>query len=391
MNILIQMGDSYPDESPCAKRMRPFYDSFIAHGHKVTILAPLTNNSILETPDVKYCSTIKLRKKTPFWRLLNSLSFAWSSFWKSLTLGKVDVVITTAPPPFMNISGWMISILKRAKLVYDVRDIWPDVALEMGSFAKDSFYCKVFASIRDFMLKHSDLTTAVSPGKVKKLQEYCPSAKVIEICNGLDEEFLKNTEDTDVISKYELNKGFICSYIGNLGLAQGLTQLLDIAFKAKEEKLNVRFLLFGSGAEEDLLKQRVAEQQLSNVLFPGRIPNKQIYTILRYSDISFISLVNENLKDSVPTKLYEALGVGSPVLLAACGDSADILNDCKLGISVKPNDSDALWSAFYSMYQTIDNIKTNRENARNIILQKHSRQKAAEQMEKNLVKLMEEK
>lgn len=391
MNILIQMGDSYPDESPCAKRMRPFYDTFKKHGHKVTVLAPFMSSSIKGTPDVQYCSAIKLRKKTSFWRLLNSISFAWNSFWKSLTVGKIDVVITTAPPPFMNISGWMISKIKRAKLVYDVRDIWPDVALEMGSFSKDSLYCKVFASIRDFMLKHSDIVTAVSPGKVKKLHEYCQTAKVVEVSNGLDENFLNNIEDKDVITKYSLDKGFICSYIGNLGLAQGLNQLLDIALKAKQAKLNVTFLLFGSGAEENLLKKRVEEQGLTNVIFPGRIPNKQIYTILRHSEISFISLVNENLKDSVPTKLYEALGVGCPVLLAACGDSVNILVECKLGMAVKPNDSEALWDAFNSMYHRIDEIKENADNARNIILQKHSRQKAAEKMEALITDLIETK
>lgn len=382
------MGDSYPDESPCAKRMRPFYDTFKSCGHKVTVLAPLTSTSIIGTPDVKYCPTIKLRKKTSLWRLLNSISFALSSFLKSFTVGKVDVVITTAPPPFMNISGWLISRMKRAKLVYDVRDIWPDVAIEMGSFSQDSLYSKVFAFIRDFMLNHSDLVAAVSPGKVKKLREYCPTANIIEICNGLDEEFLKNKEDSDIVEKYDLKSSFICSYIGNLGLAQGLSQLLDIAYKAKKEEIAVNFLLFGSGAEESILKQRVKEQQLTNVYFPGRIPNKKIYTILRYSDISFISLVNEKLKDSVPTKLYEALGVGSPVLLAACGDAEDILNDCKLGIAVKPNDSEALWAGFKIMYQMIDSIKENAENARAIILQKHSRQKAAIKMEENLRMLL---
>lgn len=390
MNILIQMGDSYPDESPCAKRMRPFHDAFINHGHNVVILAPLTATSLKGTPDVKYCSTIKLRKKTSLWRLLNSLSFAWTSFWKSLVVGKVDVVITTAPPPFMNISGWLIAKIKRAKLVYDVRDIWPDVALEMGSFSEGSFYCKVFAFIRDFMLKHADLTTAVSPGKVKKLQKYCPKAKVIEIGNGLDEEFLNNTEDSAVIKKYNLEDGFICSYIGNLGLAQGLSQVIEIAAKAQKENMNVRFMLFGSGAEEQLLKQKVKDEGISNVIFPGRIPNKLIYTILRHSDMSFISLVNENLRDSVPTKLYEALGVGCPVLLAACGDSAEILKDCKLGLSVKPNDTDALWTAFKDMYKNIENYKANASFAQNIIHEKHSRQKFSEKMESELVSLFQD-
>lgn len=387
MNILIQMGDSYPDESPCAKRMRPFHDVFKAHGHKVIVLAPSNVFSVKGTLDVIYCPTIKLQKKTALWRLLNSLSFAWTSLCASLSVGKVDVVITTTPPPLMNISGWLIAKIKRAKLVYDVRDIWPDVAVEMGSFSKSSFYYKVFAFIRNFMLKHSDLTTTVSPGKVKKLQSYCSKVKIVEIGNGLDEEFLNNREEIEIIKKIDLEDGFICSYIGNLGLAQGLSQLIDIAIKAQKNKLKVKFLLFGTGAEENFLRQKVLAAGASNVLFAGRIPNRYIYTILRYSDMSFISLVNENLKDSIPTKLYEALGVGCPVLLAACGDSADILYECKLGLSVKPNDPDALWEAFETMYINIDTIKANADFARKKVLEKYSRQKFSELMEENLEEL----
>ena len=76
------------------------------------------------------------------------------------------MIITTSPPPLVSIPGWIIAKCKGAKLVYDVRDIWPDVALEMGSFAEGSIYCKVFRAITRFMYKHSDWVTTVSPGKL---------------------------------------------------------------------------------------------------------------------------------------------------------------------------------------------------------------------------------
>ena len=71
---------------------------------------------------------------------------------------------------------------------------------------------------------------------------------------------------------------------------------------------------------------------MDKVFFPGRLPNVDMYTILKHSQMSFVSLVNDKLKDSVPTKMFEALGVGCPVLLAAAGDSANILNECGLGM-----------------------------------------------------------
>lgn len=75
-------------------------------------------------------------------------------------------------PPLVSIPGWIIAKCKGAKLVYDVRDIWPDVALEMGSFVEGSIYCKVFRAITRFMYKHSDWVTTVSPGKVEKIKSH---------------------------------------------------------------------------------------------------------------------------------------------------------------------------------------------------------------------------
>ena len=105
--------------------------------------------------------------------------------------------------------------------------------------------------------------------------------------------------------------------------------------------------------------------------------------------MSFVSLVNDKLKDSVPTKMFEALGVGCPVLLAAAGDSANILNECGLGIAVKPNDKDGLWEAFSTMYRNMPEILKHREDAQRIICTKYSRQHAAEKMECELRKMIQ--
>lgn len=391
MNVLIHMGDSYPDESPSAKRMRAFHDVLTEHGHRVVVMAPDYCNGKQASKDVIYCPTIRMKKKTTAMRMLNQLSFAISSVFCSGKAGRMDVVLTTSPPVLISMAGWLIARMKRAKLVYDVRDIWPDVALEMGSFSEDSFYCKVFAFIRDFMLKHASLVTAVSPGKVKKLQEYAPSAQVSFVTNGLDERFLENEYDEAVAEEYGLTAGFNCVYIGNLGWAQGLIQLMHLAQRAKEAGLDARFVLFGSGVEEDSLRQYARDHQLDNVAFAGRIPNAKMYTVLKAAKLSFVSLVNEKLTDSVPTKMFEALGVGCPVLLSAVGDAADILNTTGLGIAVQPNDDEAMWEAFCHIYEHTQEYMQRRDEARAVILEGYSRQRAAEVLEKELEKLMTER
>lgn len=352
LRILIHMGDPYLIDNPCTKRMRAFKEALKQQGHEVVTMAPDVKN-ITKDPEVMYCPTIPLRKKNVFYRLANSAGFTVSSMYKSRQTGKIDVVITTVPPALIGPAGWFIAKIKRARLVYDVRDIWPDVALEMNEFTKSSIYYKIFRFIRDFMLKHADLITAVSDGKVSKLKEYVPHKKVIKISNGFDVHFLQNQMNFDLYNKITEQNRFVCVYTGNLGLAQGLRQLLYIADKARANRLNVIFWLYGKGAEEQELKKYVREHQLDNVFFGGKLSNQDIYTVLKAANISFVPLVNENLKDSIPTKIYEALGVGCPVLLAAEGDAVSILEDTGLGIAVRPNQMDELWNAFLYLYDNL--------------------------------------
>lgn len=381
------MGDPYPNESPAAKRMQTFYEVLTQRGHNVTVMAPSYGKVNPEEPDVVYCPTIKIRKKTTILRMLNQLSFAFSSLLSCKKAGKADIVLTTSPPVLISMSGWLIAKIKNAKLVYDLRDIWPDVALEMGSFSEKSLYNRVFSYIRNFMLKHSELITTVSPSKVKKLQKYAPENKIAFITNGLDEHFLENKYQSEISEKYGLNSGFNCVYIGNLGLAQGLMQLMNLAERARDHGINARFILFGSGVEEDFLRKYADNRALNNVTFVGRIPNSEMFTVLKAAQLSFVSLVNDKMKDSVPTKMFEALGAGCPVLLAASGDSADILNSSKLGIAVSPNDADALWDAFLEIYSHPEKYTKNKEHAVSLIKNEYSRQKAALTLESYFLKI----
>ena len=378
MRFLIHMGDPYPNESPGAIRMRTFYEALKAAGHEVGVLAPESRN--VQFPDVIGFKTIPLKSKSVINRLLNQLSIGFGSLKAAKAFGNADVVITTSPPALISIFGWRIARNMNAKLVYDVRDIWPDVAWEMGIFSRSGIYGRVFEWNRNFMLAHSDLVMAVSHGKVEKLKRYCPDADVVYVTNGLDEKFLENKENPDIVERFGLDRRSACVYIGNLGLAQGLTQLLHIAKRAKDIALPIQFLLFGSGIEEGMLRKFAQKNGLDNVIFPGHLPNADMYTVLKHAQMSFVSLVNENLRDSVPTKIFEALGAGCPVLLAAAGESAQILAETGLGAAAAPNDEESLWNAFVRMYEQRDAYSAKQAHAKDVIFTKYSRQKAAKQM-----------
>lgn len=371
--------DEYtPRHVPCAIRMQVFSDVFQKEGNHITVLAG--NNSLDGGPErpkeAIYCPTIPLRKKTSFYRMANQLSYAITSFFKSPEAGKADVVITTSPPVLISMFGWLIAKCKGAKLVYDVRDIWPEVALEMGSFTEGSMYCKLFRFIANFMFKHADVVTTVSPGKVEKIRAKLPENekdKVWLVENGLDENFLNQKEDRSVVETYHLNEKFTCVYIGNIGLAQGLGHLLDLAESVDPEKY--QFLLFGKGAEKQKLEEEVQKRGLKHVRFCGTVGSNTVYSVLRNASMTYIPLVNANLKDSVPTKTYEALGAGCPILMVAEGDAPKIVEESRLGRTLSPDQTERLPEVFQNFVNEYERIASNREYAKAYVLKEHSRQK----------------
>lgn len=399
MRVLIHSDEYYPTAQACSYRMQVFVSTFMELGDEVTVITSSANkvngniDKTLHEEKIIYSPTIPMKKKTMVMRLLNNLSFAITSVLSSLFIGKVDMVITTSPPPLVSISGWIIAKLKGAKLVYDVRDIWPDVAIEMGSFSERSIYCKVFKAITDFMYKYADIVSTVSPGKVEKIRNHVaictgkyskPSItdKVWFVGNGFDERVSESKFDQMIVDQYELDHKFTCVYIGNIGLAQGLGALLDVAAKTKHK--DVQFLCFGMGAEKEMLEKRVEDEGLTNVRFCGTIEHSKVFSILSHAKISFVSLKNSNMKDSVPTKIYEALGIGCPVFLLAEGDSAAIVEESRLGIHVSPDCTNNLSDIFDDMVDHYSEFEFNKKEAIQLMHNKYSRQKIALEFENKL-------
>ena len=399
MRILIHSDEYYPTAQACAYRMQVFAETFIGLGDDVCVITSSANKSnggldyTQRKERIIYSPTIRMKKKTTLRRMLNNVSFSITSIFSSFRVGKVDVVITTSPPPLISISGWMIAKIKRAKLIYDVRDIWPDVAIEMGGFSEKSFFCKVFRRITRFMYKHSDVITTVSNGKIKSIQNHVSSCsgkkagashidKVWLVGNGFDENIVKSSINQSVVEEYGLNKKFTCVYIGNIGLAQGLGSLLDIAKETKHK--DVQFLCFGMGAEKETLEKRANSEKISSVHFCGVLDHANVFSILSNAKISYIPLKNSRMKDSIPTKVYEALGIGCPILLVAEGDAVDVLSETKLGCAVSPDATDHLVTVFDEMIDHYEEYSSRKEEAKLLMCHKYSRQRIAEDFNRQI-------
>lgn len=374
MRILF-LADTYrPARTACANRTAVLVGSLRDAGHDVQVLA--STDSLIGMPDgfvpsedVVYFETYPLVDKTFINRLRNNFGGAYEAIRVTDRLGEFDVVICTTPPLLLTSSAIRIAKKKRARLVLDVRDVWPDVAYEMGSFAPGSLYGRFFERVARKAYAAADLVTSVSPGKVEKLKNRMPDGRIALIPNGIDEAFLGNEEDPVLTERLHLDDGPVCVYVGNIGLAQGLNTLLDIA-KARPD---VRFLLFGDGADKVGLEARVEFEDIGNVEFCGKVGERGVYTVLKHAAISYVPLVSSRLHDSIPTKMYEAFACGCPVLLAAEGDAADLLDACGLGAHAAPEDLKALLAIFDRLIEHPFS-DTERAAASAWVVENHSRQ-----------------
>lgn len=404
MRILIHTDEYYPTAQACTYRMSVLAEAFLQRGHAVTVITGSANRAagdMVRRPErILYSPSIPMRRKTAVMRMLSNLSFGITSVFTALGAGRADVVITTSPPPLISPAGWLIARCKGARLIYDVRDIWPEVALEMGSFSPESGYCRVFRGITRFMYRHADWVTTVSPGKVEKIRDHVISAggrkggeahadKVKLVGNGFDERILGSSVDRALIEEYQLDQYFTCVYIGNIGLAQGLGSLLDLAEHSRCRK--AQFLLFGKGAEKERLEQEARERGLDNVHFCGVLPHEKVYTLYAHAGLCYVPLKNASMKDSIPSKLYEALGVGCPVLLFAEGDACGIVRETGLGCCVSPDHPEQLAEAFDEMAEHHAEYLGRRAWAQELMRTKYSRQQIALRFEEQLEGLVQQK
>ena len=375
---------------PCTKRIDSFASYLSENNYEVIILTGSHNKknelkNINRKYKIIYCPIIALGKKKNIYRFIEHVSLAFFAFFVGLfKLCKIDYIITTSPPPLISFTGFFLAKIKKAKLIYDVRDIWPDVAIEMNSFDNGSIYYKIFKFIANFMYKHSDYITTVTPGKVEKIRSYVEDKeKVKYIPNGFDDNFINFKVDNELIKKYDLDKKFTIVYIGNVGLAQNLDALVDLANKNKE-KGKMQFLIFGDGAYKEKIQNRIEKNKLNNIKVLGKIQYEKVYTILKYSKISFVSLKNSNMTDSIPTKIYDSLGAGCPILLLAKGDSCKIIEETSFG-EYTDNEKE-LYKKFEQMVNNYDKYEKIKDDVIKIAKKKYSRKMIAKKFEREVLK-----
>lgn len=211
--------------------------------------------------------------------------------------------------------------------------------------------------------------------------------KVHVITNGVNQEFFYPKEkNISILEEYNLENKFVISYVGAHGISQNLSTILKVARDLEKDK-DIQFVFIGEGAEKDKLKNIVNEQAINNVTFIDSQSKEMIAEFYNTSDLSLIPLKNiELFKTFIPSKMFEIMACGIPVVASLEGEAADILERSKAAEVVKPDNSEEIMNAIVKIKNDKTLYEKLKGNGPAFVEQNYSRENLA----KEYLKLLSE-
>lgn len=314
-------------------------------------------------------------------RLLNYFSFVFSSLAAGLFMTRrPHVILVESPPLFLGISGWILKTVRRAKLVFNVSDLWPETAIALGLYARGSGFVKIATGLERFLYRNAAACTGQSFGIARGIFEKYPRARVSLIPNGADcKKFSPARRNRAVLEKWAAGGKTVVGYAGLIGIAQGIRLLIDAA-KLLEDDKDVVFLIAGDGPEQDALEKEAGP----NVVFTGLLRKEDMPEMVASFDMTVIPL-RAHIPGALPSKMYEAMASGVPVILAASGDPKELLDRAQAGIALRYDDPASVAEAVRRLKASPDLRETLGKNGRDYVLAHHQRAQIAEKLHRTLV------
>ncbi len=367
MRILL-LTDNYPPESnPPALRCSMHAKRWVQRGHHVNIVTSFPNfpdgkvfggyrqslfkREILDSVDVLRVPTLIFPNRAIFLRILDFLSFMFTSCIASFFVGRPDVVLATSPQFFTAVSGWFVSRVYRRPFVFEIRDLWPDSIVAMGVM-KEGRAIRLIRVIEQFLYRQADLiVTVTSSSRDLLIARDIDGDKIIVVSNGIDTgQLTPGPAPIELRQRLGVENKIVVSYVGTVGMAHGLQLILDAAQDCRNRLPEVHFIIVGSGAELRDLQQQASERGLGNVTFIGRVAHDEIVNYWRLSDMTLVLLKDIPLfRTVIPSKIFEAMATGTPIITNVRGELQTLLEPLGTAVMIEPSDLNALVDAIETL------------------------------------------
>jgi glycosyltransferase involved in cell wall biosynthesis len=322
-------------------------------------------------------------------KLFHHLLFMMLSICTGLIVPRVDIVIASSPSPFVGLTGFILSRIKRVPFVLEVRDLWPEDLVQEG-LMDPGLSTFLMEKLMRFLYVRSELILAVTEGIRDGItRRGIPEKKVVLVTNSVNVDMFNKKIDTSEIRKeIGIDNEFVALYAGNHGVSNALETVIEAARQLKNEK-NILFLMVGDGEEKNNLIQLSRQYGLENIKFVEAQPKSRMPAFFAAANASIVPLKNVPVYEgALPNKLLDSMASATPVILATGEEAQRIIKDSQGGLCVEPENATQLAEAVLQLAKDKKAAEDMGENAQRYAFEHYSHEKLAARLESELLNVV---
>jgi len=367
-------------------------------GHRITILAGMVHYATgrkrpeykrrfivteYEKPDItiERCHVSEAYNRSFLGRAWAYVSFIFSSTVAGLVVPKPDVIICTSPPLTVGLTGAILTKFKRVPMVFEVRDLWPETAVDLGILTNK------------WLIKFSYWLEGTSYANAKWINVLTPAFEQALISRkGISQDrisMIPNAADLDLVvpgpvdnyvrDKHGLKGKFVVTYVGAHGVANALMQLVEAAKILKEKDADVQLMLVGDGMEKPDLIAAARTWDLDNITFVDPVPKAQIGDYINASNVCTAVLKKcETFKTVYPNKVFDYMAAARPIVIGIDGVARKLIEDAQAGLFAEPENAQAFAQAVLTLKHDPDLAANYGQNGLNYVRENFAREKLAQ-------------
>jgi len=371
MKILFLTHYFYPEVNAPAARTLEHCRVWVEAGHEVTVVTNVPNhpkgeiypgykNALYQSEVIDGIKVVRLftwvAPNAGFLkRVVNFLTYMFMAIFAAPFLPKADVVVSTSPQFFAGLAGYFVKLIKRARWVLEIRDLWPESAIAVGAISNGTLV-KATEGLESFMYRKADAVVSVTDSFVTHIAARgVPESRIHVIKNGVDLAFYNPNvpRDEDAVDS-RLKGKCVAAYVGTHGMAHALHTILEAAEILKDRD-DIVFLMVGDGAEKKKLVEQRDRMQLDNVIMLDQKPKDAMPSIWAVTDVSLVLLKNEDLfKTVLPSKIVESMAMRRPIVLGVRGEAQALVESAGAGICIEPENAQELADAVVELADNRD-------------------------------------
>jgi colanic acid biosynthesis glycosyl transferase WcaI len=409
---IIYLSQYFPPEVGATQtRAYEMACGLVRAGHRVTMIAEIPNHphgvippeyrgKFYERTDLDGIDVIRVWvKASPVKTFRNRMAFYFSFMFNAVLAGlfiareRYDLLYASSPPLFVGGAALMVSCLRRIPLVLEVRDLWPESAVQLGELSHPRAI-RLATWLEETCYRRARHIVVATQGIHDRLVERgCSANKLTVIPNGANTQ-LYTPQPINQTLRRQLDIAsdqFVVIYTGLHGLAHGLETVIQVADQLRNRP-DILFLFVGDGPRKAALVQLAQEMCLPNVRFHDAVPESELPDYIALADVGLDTRRRIGISQgTLPVKMFSYMACGRPVLLSIEGEAVQLLNHAQAGLAVPPETPEALAQAILNLQAAPDARVAFGRNGRRVVEARYSRHFQAQQLARLLLEIVEEK